>query len=197
MTQTTKEQLREYADRMQEIVHRTYAIDHILRDLGKLLPLIILVEITYLQLRHILELIATALLVVNENAVRKSGNPNIKSWHAVKLLRAIEAANSGFFPVPIREGEQGEDWKIMPPIERGNVLTYQTFVTLWDKCGALLHTNNPFATKTSLRPKSNKDCEKILREAEKWQLRIIGLLTQHIFLTEEDNCFYLARILHE
>ena len=60
---TTDEQLVEYARRMQEIVSRTMAIRAI-RAGAEGLPYKIVVEIIYLQLRHILELTATALLVV-------------------------------------------------------------------------------------------------------------------------------------
>ena len=63
-------QIRDYCERMQLIVRRTEAISR-LRRTGAGLPWIVVTEIVYLQLRHILELIATALLVVNEDAVAK------------------------------------------------------------------------------------------------------------------------------
>ena len=92
MKKVTSKQLVEYANRMQQIVRRTKAINHFLQVSAAGLPLIIVVEVTYLQLRHILELIATALLVVNKDAVSALSDPRMRSWRALEILKAIENA---------------------------------------------------------------------------------------------------------
>ena len=88
------EQLEEYARRMQDIVRRTAAI-HQIKGIDAGVPWIVVTEIVYLQLRHILELLATALLTVNRGAVDEIGAAGIRSWHALDILRIIERARRG------------------------------------------------------------------------------------------------------
>ena len=55
------------------------------------------VESIYLQFRHVLELIATASLSVNQVAndeLRKEGR---KKWHAGHILDAVETVNPGYY----------------------------------------------------------------------------------------------------
>lgn len=177
---------------MQEIVYRTKAINHFRHISAQGLPWIIVVEVTYLQLRHILELIATALLVVNRDAVVESRNQNIESWHALETLNAIEAVNGDYYPKPSKQGERGEDGVIPLQDVRGDVLTKEKFITLYKRCGEILHTRNPFARKASIKLESKQDCEKLLREADQWQSRITRLLTHHQFKLKDDDTLYVA-----
>ena len=182
----------EYRSRMQEIVRRTNAINKFTRAGGKGLPWIIVIEVIHLQLRHILELIATALLVVNEDAMRKSGNQNIGLWHALDILNAIEAVNGDFYPKPSKPGEKDEEGVIPLKDVGGDVLTKEKFTTLYKRCGAILHTRNPFAKKAGVRLESKQDCEKLLVEANRWQSRIVRLLTHHQFKLKDDESLYIA-----
>ena len=193
MKQVTDKDLSEYAKRMQEIVRRTAAINRIRQASGLGLPWIVVVEVTYLQLRHILELIATALLVVNKAAVSASGSQQIRSWHAINILDAIEDVNKEFYPKPLnRERKNAEGFMPLKDI-KGDVLTKEKFVTLYRKCGGILHTQNPFATKKSVRYQTSDECKKLLAEADQWQFRIIGLLTQHEFRLKDDETMYFAQ----
>ena len=197
MQQVTERELLEYANRMQEIVRRTIAIDRIRQASNLGFPWIVVVEVSYLQLRHILELVATALLVVNREAVLQSGNEKSSPWHAIEILKVIEEVNADFFPKPLKKQEKDEEG-IFPLKEiKGDVLTKENFVTLYKQCGEVLHTRNPFAKKRGIKRESRRNCEKLLRQADRWQFRIVGLLTHHEFRLRDDDTLYFAHSVGE
>ena len=185
------EQLREYARRMQEIVRRTAAIDQIKR-VGTGVPWIVITEVVYLQLRHTLELLATALLTVNKQAIAKLADPGMRSWHALDILRAIAEINDEFYPVPTKDGARDEFGAIEIIEKKGDFLTQEKFITLYDVCGQILHTRNPFARKPTLSVRTKQDCERQLKAGQRWQSRIARLLTHHRFKVAGDDTLYIA-----
>ena len=106
----TRKELVEYANRMQKIVYRTRAIRRFRQVQMKEMPWVT-VEVTFLQLRHILELVATALLTVNQDAVSELRQPRARSWHAIDILRAIEKVNEDFYPKPSKRRTRGCAWR--------------------------------------------------------------------------------------
>ena len=139
-------QLEEYARRMQEIVRRTEAINQI-KLIGNGVSWIVVTEVVYLQLRHTLELLATALLTVNHQAVSQLQKPGVRSWHALDILQTIGDVNEEFYPVPTKNGPRNEEGTIQILDKKGDFLTQEKFVTLYKACGQILHTRNPFARK--------------------------------------------------
>ena len=134
-----------YADRMKEIVKRTNVIDAFLDRRISALYVPTTVESIYLQFRNILELIATASLIVNESARVALNEEGRRKWHAGDILDAVEEVNPSFFyPKPIRakkshlpEGQYNHrDFK-------GDYLTREQFSTLYDVCSRTIHTVNP------------------------------------------------------
>ena len=190
------EQLQEYARRLQDIVRRTAAINQIRRiDTG--VAWIVVTEAVYLQLRHTLELLATALLTVNRQAIAQLGKPGVRSWHALDILRAIAEVNDDFYPVPTRDGPRDAHGVIQIVDKKGDFLTQEKFVTLYNACGEILHTRNPFARKPAMRLESKDDCERLLRAADRWQGRIVRLLTHHRFKVKGDETLYIAHTVGE
>jgi len=99
------------------------------------------VEACCLQIRKILELLAMGSLVVNERLFRETSR-NINSMHKAKyILNEIQELNPRFFPRPISP-ELDESDTIVDITE--NVLTKKLFEKIFDKCGAMLHSPNPF-----------------------------------------------------
>ncbi len=186
-----EQQLEEYARRMQDIVRRTAAIDQI-KNVGAEVALIVVTEVVYLQLRHTLELLATALLAVNEQAIAQLGQPGVRSWHALHILEAIAKVNDDFYPVPTMNGPRDERGVIQIVHKRGDFLTQEKFITLYKQCGEVLHTRNPFARKSTVRFESKEDCERYLRAADRWRNRIVRLLTHHRFKVKGDETLYIA-----
>ncbi|AZR40728.1 hypothetical protein MTMN5_01277 [Marinobacter salarius] len=97
------------------------------------------IESEALQLRKLLELIAYSSLVSYQEAYRSVRSDIAKDWHAARILRKIETINPEFYPVPIK-GFSKQGWNKV----RGGYLTRKQFERLYDKCGAMVHAQNPF-----------------------------------------------------
>ena len=192
----TDEQLQEYARRMQDIVRRTAAISQI-KQTSSGVAWIVVTEVVYLQLRHTLELLATALLTVNGQAITQLGEPGMRSWHALDILRAISEVNDEFYPVPTKDGPRDDAGVTQIVEKKGDFLTHEKFVTLYNACGEILHTRNPFARKPAVRLETKEDCERLLKAADRWQNRIVRLLTHHRFKVKGDETLYIAHTVGE
>lgn len=189
--------LSEYCRRMQDIVSRTEAIGSIRGIAAGELPLIVVAEVVYLQLRHILELMATALAIVNKSALRGKNHPNIGHWHAVRLLNAIGEVNRDYYPKPTKRLPKDESGVIPMREVKGGFLTQDMFKTLYRVCGQVLHTRNPFASKQGVQMKSAKDYRLLLNEAARWESRIKRLLTHHEFHLKDDPVMYVGLTVGE
>ena len=178
--------LEMYCERMQEIARRLDVVNAFLRGNRDALYLLPTVECIYLQFRYILELIATASLTVNEDAKDVLNEEGQRKWHAGDILAAVEEVNPCFYyPQPVLPKKHYH-----PGIKRnlkaykGDYLTKEKFITLYDVCGKVLHTPNPFDRKAY-----PKDGKKLLKDAEKWVNRIIPLLYHHTFRLAGDEGF--------
>ena len=184
----TKSQLDMYRDRMQEVVSRLDVVKTLLRGDANLIYPHATVESVYLQFRHVLELIATASLSVNQPAndeLRKEGR---KKWHAGHILEAVEIVNPEYYyPQPIRlvaEDRGGfkagiddylGEWKDF----HGDYLNREKFTTLYNACSRFLHTSNPFDRRAVVRDKKTDSNQ--MQQAKRWRKRIIELLAYHKF----------------
>lgn len=145
------------------------------------------VEFVYLQFRKVIELIAMSSLLANENVLSQVQSNIQNYWKAKNLLKDIEEKNPNFYPKPIikkpsKKTGIKEDW-----IDRPNdYLTKERFITLYDKCGSILHVKNPFTPEL--------DIEKLEKACPKWYLQIINLLNSHIIRLIGDNNLYLIQM---
>ena len=188
-----------YLERMQEIVRRLEVVEALINGKSVLHYLPPTIESIYLQFRHVLELIATASLSVNQQATEELIREGIRKWHAGDILNAIETVNPDYYyPYPLRliKGKselEGIDWyKGELKDFDGDYLTREKFATLYDKCSKILHTPNPFdrkAIKRNLQTDKNH-----LLQATKWHKRIIELLKHHKFrpVGQPEIKFYLC-----
>lgn len=186
--------LTAYADRMKEIVRRSNVIDAFLTRRITALYLPTTVESIYLQLRSILELIATASLMVNDSAVVKLTEKGRRNWAAGDILEAVQEINPGFYyPKPVRA-----DDSVVPGINyihrefKGDYLTRDKFDTLYDVCSKTIHVQNPFD-----RNAPEKDYERLLKDAVKWRQRIRELLVHHEFRLIGDDNMYITLVRDE
>ena len=167
--------LTAYADRMKEIVRRSDVIDAFLARKATALFLPTTVESIYLQFRSILELIATASLIVNDSAALRLSERGRRKWAAGDILKAVQEINPNFYyPKPIRA-----DKSSIPGIQythsefTGDYLTREQFDTLYDVCSKTIHVQNPFDRRSPV-----KDYERLLKDAIKWRRRIRDLLVR-------------------
>lgn len=178
-----------YRDRMQEIARRVEVINAFLHGNRNALYLLPTVECIYLQLRNILELIATASLVVNEEAKVVLNEAGRRKWHAGDILKAVEEVNPNFYyPQPVRPKKSPiASVKSNLKNYKGDYLTRARFTTLYDLCSKVIHTP-PFDPKAY-----TKDCDVLLKDARRWVDRIQPLLYHHRFmLAGEDDRMYVG-----
>ncbi len=131
---------RKYASMMWECRYRVETLRDFTSGSTQCAYLQTTIESEALQLRKLLELIAFSSLVSYQEAYRSVRSDISKDWHAVRILRKIEGINPAFYPVPI-DGFNRRGWNKV----QGGYLTRKQFERLYDKCGAILHSQNPFS----------------------------------------------------
>lgn len=131
---------RKYASMMWECRYRLETLRDFTSGKTHCTYLQTTIESEALQLRKLLELIAFSSLVSYQEAYRSVRSDIGKDWHAARILRKIESINPEFYPVPI-DGFNRQDWNRV----RSGYLTRKQFERLYDKCGAMLHSQNPFS----------------------------------------------------
>ena len=151
-------------------------------------------ESIYLQLRSILELIATASLIVNDGAALKLNEPGKRKWAAGDILKAVEEINPNFYyPKPVRAIEaERPDIQYEHQEFKGDYLTREQFNTLYDICSKTIHVQNPFDKKARA-----KDYKRLLKDATKWRNRIRELLVSHEFRLIDDDNMYITLVRDE
>ena len=125
------------------------------------------VEAEALQLRKLLELIAFSSLVSYQKAYRSLRNDIAKDWHAARILRKIESINPEFYPVPT-DGFDRKGWHRV----QGGYLTRKQFERLYDRCGAMLHSQNPLS--------KGKSSLAFHKKVPEYLDRIETLLSEHL-----------------
>ena len=94
--------------------------------------------------------------------------------------------------MPTRDGRPDERGVIQIVDKRGDFLTQEKFVTLYNVCGEILHTRNPLVSRPAIRLHTKEDCERQLKAAGRWESRIVRLLTHHKFKVKDDETLYIA-----
>ena len=202
MNLTIEQKTQMYCDRMQQIVYRLQFVNWLISNYENSVNLPASVESKFLQLRLVLELIATASLIMNNDAVKDTGFR--KKWHAGEILKAVEKVNPQFYyPIPLRRvetpttnplvGDSVEEiHEFFKPFD-GDYLNREQFTTLYVRCGKILHISNPFDDKSFNL--NLETCNKHVNESKKWQMRIQNLLLNHLFkLHGCDDTIYLAYV---
>lgn len=158
---------RKYLDLMWEAEKRLEVLNGFINKEISSLYLQTTIESEALQLRKVLELIAYASLVAHKEEYENVRNDISKDWHGSRILRKIEQLNPSFYPVPTNGVKNGK-WKKL----KGGFLTRKQFETLYDKCGNVLHSKNPFS-KVSQRSLA------FHKKVPDYVARIEKLLTEH------------------
>jgi hypothetical protein len=130
------------------------------------------IEVVFLQLRKILELVAFASLSANKEKYSAAHEKFAAHWKAKLMLQELEKINPDFYPMPIGQPQlQADGTKHCPAITEG-FLTRTDFELLYDIASQFVHTRNPFCPKDPmlLMPYSMRD----------WISRIRALLALHI-----------------
>ena len=132
--------------------------------------LIIEVETVCLQFRKILEKIALMSLVANKELYAEQNEKFAKHYHAERIMKDLERINPDFYPVPtkrVKHENKVDEWI---EIESG-YLTKEELVKIYEKCGGMMHAQNPFA--------SEKPLKEIQECFPEWLTKICILLDHH------------------
>ncbi len=175
--------LRLYQDCLYEIKKRIEVIaDHINKATTEKY-LIIEVETVCLQFRKILEKTALMSLVANKDLYAAQNESFAKHYHAERIMRDLERINPKFYPVPVKRVETDGGYDDLTELEEG-YLTKEEFVKLYEKCGGMMHAQNPFA--------SVKAPEEYQAEFPKWLTKICLLLNHHIITLADEGIMLVA-----
>ena len=173
---------------MLEVKHRTKVIVSLLSGHTNLGYLPVNVEAVYLQFRKMLELIAFGSLIANREMYARARKKYASDWNAKKVLELAETLNPKFYPTPINQVKvEGQEYiaDFQDVVE--GFLTRKDFAELYDICGGVLHSENPYG--------NTKKYDLLWQNASAWFSKIRNLLNSHtVHLVGEKRGFYLIQM---
>ncbi|NOS94616.1 MAG: hypothetical protein HOP30_22115 [Cyclobacteriaceae bacterium] len=167
-------ELSKYRNCLFEIKKRTEVIKQFVSK-GKTTGYLITdVELICLQFRKIIELIALGSLVANKDVYSKERERFKEDWNARLIFQDLERMNPRFYPEPSMQIEKlnttGEKYFHFEPIKTG-YMTRTDALKIYEKCGGVLHADNPF--------KGERDIKEIRNKFSTWATRLITLMNHH------------------
>lgn len=172
---------------MEEIKRRIAVIHFLSAEKNTILYKATTIETICLQVRKILELIALGSLAANKKEFSKFNDKFGKMWNAKFILNDIKKVNPSYYPHPLVE-KKSKDPAIknqLDDLETG-YLTPQKFVKVYEKCGAIMHADNPFGSKI--------DFSYYEKNIPIWVTEIMALLNNHKIKLVNDENMYLVHM---
>ena len=161
-----------YLELLAEAKNRMSSIERVLTGKCNLGFVPVNTEAVYLQFRKILELIAYASLVANIEIYTGARKDHSTEWHAKRFLKKIESLNPDFYPDALRYAPvHGDPDSLNYEGVGAPYLSREDFECLYDTCGALMHSENPYGT--------THNYSALLEEAPIWLEKIFNLLEVH------------------
>jgi hypothetical protein len=181
------EDAQKYCSLMSEIKRRTAVIDGFSSGVTHALYAATTVESVYLQFRKILELIALGSLVANKETFSNVYENFSKYWNAEFLVKDIERINPDFYPRPIIQQVSSKPGTKMDLLDRSNdYLTKEELIKLYKKCGAVLHSGNPYGSQIDYAYHEGM--------IPHWREKIVNLLNAHLIRLINDPNLYLIQM---
>ncbi len=178
---------QKYAHVMDEIKRRTRVVHLFLNGERNAIYNVVNAELMCLQIRKILELIALGSLVANQKIFLKKVQNLQKMWNAKFILNDIEKLNPDFYPKPIDEKPSKEDDVVNDLIDiKEGYLTKENFIEIYDKCGKILHAENPLG--------NGIDYKYYEKNIPIWMDKIRRLLNSHTIKLLNDRNMYLVHM---
>ena len=176
-----------YCAVMEDIKRRTSVVWSFLNGKSFTIYKATTVESVCLQVRKILELISLSSLVANKTEFAAQNEKFAKVWNARLILKDLERLNPHFYPKPILEVPSTQPGIInnLQDLTEG-FLTKDDFLNVYEKCGAIMHSDNPYGGKTDYRYYDTS--------IPKWMEKIRVLLNCHTIRLMNDENFYLIHM---
>ncbi len=166
---------------------RVNVVDFFLTGKGHALYQPTTVESVGLQIRKVLELIAFGSLVANKDVYSAAYEKFATHWNARLLLRDLERVNSDFYPKPVVEAPSPDPRALHQLKERQNdYLTKAEFERAYEKCGSIMHAENPYGSRVDLKYFSEK--------LPLWRTQVVNLLNNHQVKLLNEPGFYLIHM---
>ncbi|MDB6025082.1 MAG: hypothetical protein JWM68_1305 [Verrucomicrobiales bacterium] len=182
-----RDDIVKYCNLMEEVKRRMNVINAFGAGSTHVLYKATTVETVYLQFRKMLELIAFGSLVANKQLFSQIYADFSKLWNARKLLDDLQKVNPHFYPQPMNEVPSTTPNVVNDLVPKtSGFLTRDEFVTLYKKCGKILHSENPYGT-----PIDYVEYEKSIQD---WITKIIGLTNNHVIKLVNDPNMYLVHM---
>lgn len=179
-----------YCDVMEEIKRRMTVVWSFLDGKSSTIYKATTIESACLQVRKILELIALASLVVNKTEFAAQNEKFAKVWNARLILNDLERLNSQFYPEPIREVPGAKIGMTNHQQIKDGFLTKDEFLKVYEKCGSMMHSDNPYGGKTDYRYYEKsipKWMEKIRALFNAYTIRLINDKNMYVIHMEESR----------
>lgn len=126
-----------YGAIMGEVKFRIEAVNHtLLGGTGLLSPFAN--EFCFLQLRMLCELIALSCLVAHGDIKETKSLKFKKAWQADDIIKMLENLHPDFYPIPIADAGKKDGVRAFDQ-RRDPYLTKEDILTLYAKCGQVLH----------------------------------------------------------
>lgn len=176
-----------YINVLYEIKRRTGVIDAFMAGNTHAVYEATNIETVCLQFRKILELIAFSSLIANVKEYSQQYTKFAEHWNARLMLRDLERINPDFYPHPIIQQPSTEPGIKMRWLDRSDdYLTKDRFVNVYDKCGGLMHAENPYGPSV--------DYGYYKQQFLPWRKQLINLLNAHTVTLSGDNNLYLFQM---
>ncbi len=145
----SEKQIALYLDQMQEIKHRLSYVKSIIdRELGR-----IEIESVALQIRKVIELIAFAQVSIHHKKYQDRrtvvGENYAKDWNARTIFNHVQKLNPDSYPIPLEPEikKVPDGTSHFEQLKRSSYLSKNQLLKLYDRCGGLLHADNPWRQK--------------------------------------------------
>lgn len=160
-----------YLSIMEEVKIRAYSMNTA-RNIPNGLPPPLIREYCFLQLRMLCELIALGCLVAHGDIQESKAKDFQKAYKADDILKRLEALHPDFYPVPVKPtfGNNSVDLEAIT----SGFLTKPELITLYGKCGDVLHKGN---LRRLLSPRMPSQTN--FPDIDVWGQKMLNLLSAH------------------
>jgi hypothetical protein len=175
--------LTEYLNQMSYLALRINAIHLVLTGKYTTPYPFTNIEFTVLQIRKIIEHIAMGNLIANKELYSKYNSRFAHDWNARSIFTDIERINPKYYPEPIKIDKSNEHDEFLPFTEI--YMTKDDAISIYQKCGALMHVANPYG--------SQIDIEYYEDKVKEWYKNIINLTNRHIIhMVDGERMFFIV-----
>jgi hypothetical protein len=128
-------------------------------------------ETIFLQMRKVCELIAFGSLIANKALYSQLYDTFAEDWRLGRIIEKLRKVNPHFFPVPMAAPHEIAPGRRHSGPSLALSITEAELIDLYNICGRILHSRNPFSTADATH--------QIGYTVDEWLARLEGLMRWH------------------